>query len=169
MGAKLGKGTWTKYAKRQAALSMYDKGRSFVAAAILVEDRAGNQWVVLHLICQGIEIVLKALLLFKDFDAYKPRLKREFGHTLLPLVQEVLSAYNLNPLRPQLAAELEKLAPLYARHLLRYGSFYDLLVHPQTVPCHGVIRRLGAGIRLANRELAKDPPELPPFLTGQAA
>jgi len=53
MEVKLGKGTWTKHAKRLAALSMYDKGRTFFGAAILVDERAGNQWVVLHLVCQS--------------------------------------------------------------------------------------------------------------------
>jgi hypothetical protein len=60
-------------------LKHYQKGRYFIGAALLLRKHGGDEYVVLHLLCQGVEIVLKALLLLHDFDKYRTLLKG-YGH-----------------------------------------------------------------------------------------
>jgi hypothetical protein len=129
---------------------MYEKGRSFIGAAILLRQRGGYEYVVLHLLCQGIEIVLKSFLLFHSYDTYKPLL-RKLSHDLEKIADTVLTAFKLKPLPASVRTELRTLNSLYAKHLLRYGSFYDVLVDASTIPAERVSRRILAAIRLAQR------------------
>ena len=137
---------------------MYGKGKAFVGAAILVGRQAPSEqtdYVVLHLLCQGFEATLKGLLLLRDYDRFIGRLRKPIGHNLIALANEVTTAYGLRPVRPTLLAELSTISQLYSRHLLRYGSGYDILVDPRTIPRERVFRRLAAVVRLAERELKR--------------
>ena len=49
------------HGKRVVAESMYAKGKAFLGAAILLRSKNGHEYVVLHLLCHGIEITLKGL------------------------------------------------------------------------------------------------------------
>lgn len=150
-------GRLTIHGKRLVAESMYAKGKSFLGAAILLRQKGGYEYVVLHLLCQGIEIVLKALLLLRAYETYKPKLK-VYSHNLETLVDGVVAEFKLHPLRSGPATELHVLNSLYASHRLRYGSFYDVLVDPLTISSGRVLRRMMAVVRLAERHLACRPP-----------
>jgi hypothetical protein len=63
--------------KRFVAESMYQKGKSFLGAALELHTKPGHEYVTLHLLCQGIENLLKGLLLLKAFDKYNPALRPE--------------------------------------------------------------------------------------------
>jgi hypothetical protein len=139
------------HGKRMVAESMYAKGKAFLGAAVLLRQKGGYEYVVLHLLCQGIEIVLKGLLLAIDYDKFKPKLK-QFGHDLLKVTDAATSAARLPALRPRVRAELESLNQLYSRHLLRYGSGHDILVDPNTIPSRLVLRRMVALLRLVERK-----------------
>lgn len=137
---------------------MFLKGKEFFGAAILVSCQANsehNDYVVLHLLCQGIELSLKGLLLFSDYDKQIVRLVKHLGHNLFKIAVEASAAYGLNPMRADLAEELRTLSNLYSKHLLRYGSGYDILVDPRTTLRERAFRRLAATIRLADRELRR--------------
>lgn len=134
---------------------MYAKGKSFVGAALLLRKRGGYEYVVLHLVCQGVEIVLKAMLLHRRYDSYKKRLRKDFGHDLEKLAVEVLDEFGLRPLGEDVATELKNLNSLYSKHLLRYGSFHDRLVNPNSIANRLVLRKICAAIRLGDRSLAK--------------
>ena len=131
----------TVHGKGVVAESMYAKGKAFLGAAILLRQESGYEFVVLHLMCQGIEILLKGLLLVVDYDRYKPKLKT-LGHNLVRIVEVASKAAGINPLRPHVQAELEKLNSLYSQHLLRYGSGYDILVDPRAIPSRRVLQRV---------------------------
>ena len=150
---KAGKGHLTTHSKRMIGESMYAKGKRFVAAALLLRQRHGYEYVVLHLLCQGIEITLKGLLIMRDYDKYKDRLKRAFGHNIKKLVAAAVSEFNVRPLRPPLETELEMLSSLYSRQRLRYGTFYDVLVDPETIQSRLALRKIAAVIRLADRHM----------------
>ena len=141
----------TTHGKRLVAASMYAKGKAFLGAAILLRQKGGYEFVVLHLLCQGVEVTLKGLLLLIDHDKYKPRLRR-IGHNLLSASEATAKAAGLSPLKRDIRTELEVLSNLYSKHLLRYGSGYDILVDPSTIPSHRVLRRMGAVLRLAERK-----------------
>jgi hypothetical protein len=131
---ELGKAHLTDYGKRAIARMMYDRGRGFAGAAgLLSKQKVGHDYVVLHLLCQGMEIVLKAILLRVDFDHYQPRL-RGFGHDLAGLAVAVTMAAKRKPLRDSLVAELKVVSDLYKAHHLRYAGRFDMFVHPDTVP-----------------------------------
>ena len=133
------------------AESMYVKGKAFLGAAVLLRQKGGYEFVVLHLLCQGIEVVLKGLLLAIDYDKFKPKLKK-FGHDLLKVTDAATSAAGIPALRPSVRSEMESLNQLYSRHLLRYGSGYDILVDPKTIRNRLVLRRMIALLRLIERK-----------------
>jgi hypothetical protein len=128
---------------------MYFKGKSFAAAAALLSRNGGHEYVSLHCLCQGIEIILKALLLTNNYAQWQPIL-RKLNHDLVKVVDAVVSAYGAMPLRPELRFELEALSNMYKRHVLRYGSLLDIVVDPSTVPRQRVARRLIALVKLAD-------------------
>ena len=140
----------TSFGKSQIAHSMYAKGRGFVGAALLLRRQGGYEYVVLHLICQGVEILLKALLLAENYDKYKPKL-RSLGHKLVRIASETAEVYHLKEPRLVLRDELASLEGLYASQRLRYGSGYDVLVDASTIRSERVLRRTLAVIRLVKR------------------
>ena len=126
------------------------KGQAFIGAALLLRRENGHEAVVLHLLCQGIEVTCKGLLLAADYDAYQPKL-RSYGHRLDRVADIVLSHFRLKPLPASLRAELVALSTLYSGHRLRYASGYDILVEPSTISSSLVLRRMLVLFRLLRR------------------
>ena len=146
----------TPTGKNAISMSMYLKGKNFLAAAMLLRKNNGYEYVVLHLLCQGIEITLKALLLRANYDKYKTKLRKygRSGHDLVPLVADALEEFNLKPLKPNLESELSSLAALYSSHSLRYVSLYDVFVDPKSIKSDLVLRRTAALVRLSERAIS---------------
>jgi hypothetical protein len=142
----------TTHGKRILTNAKYARGINFVAAALLLRKHGGDRYVVLHLLCQGLEIIVKALLLFLDHKKYA-KLQKSFGHDLEKIISAAIIIYSLGPLRPPLAAEITALNDFYSRHLLRYGGLHDIF--GASLGSARTFRRLAAVVRLANRELAK--------------
>ena len=117
-------------------------------------DSEHVDYVVLQLLCQGIEIVLKGLLLLKDYDRYESSLK-QLGHNLHKIALEAVSAYSTKPLHPDLDQELSALNNLYSKHLLRYGVLPDIFIDPRSIAREKVVRRIAAVIKLAERGLER--------------
>ncbi len=130
---------------------MYAKGKAFLGAAILLRRKNGYEYVVLHLLCQGIEITLKGLLLVADYNKNKPQLKK-LGHNLVKIVETASQVAGVKPLRPSVRAELEILSKLYSAHLLRYGNGYDILVNPTTISSNLILHRMAAVLRIVERK-----------------
>jgi hypothetical protein len=141
----------TTYGKRTVAESMYQKGRSFIGAALLLRRQGGYEYVVLHLLCQGVEIVLKSLLLHRSYDKYISRIRTPIGHDLERAADAVVAEFGRRKLSQELLLELRALNALYKRHLLRYGSGYDLLVNPETISSERVLTKIVRVIRIADR------------------
>jgi hypothetical protein len=110
-----GPGHLTSYGKRMVGESMYTKGKNFAVAALLLRQRHGYEYVVLHLLCQGIEITLKGLLMMRNYDKYKGKLKHTFGHDINKLIGAAVTEFNVHPVRPAVEAELEMLSSLSIR------------------------------------------------------
>lgn len=143
-----------RHGKYLRAMSMYVKGKHFLGAAILLRRHGGNEFVVLHLMCQGIEIALKGLLLLKDYDVYSPKLRR-IGHNLVRAADEARNCFGLHAMSPSIAEELQRLNSLYSQHMLRYGSVADIFFSPDSIQSQRVYRRMAAVIRLAERHLCR--------------
>ena len=153
-----GSGGPTIVGKRHIALAMYVRGKAFIGAAILLKRQANSEpmhYVVLHLLCQGLEITLKGLLLLRDYDRYKPQL-RGIGHDLCRAASEASIAFGVETPHRDVAEELKELNNLYSQHLMRYSSVVDILIDPRSISWNKVLRRIGAAIRIAERELKRD-------------
>lgn len=147
----------TRHGKMIIARAQFERGCAFVGAALLTRPHAiqePQQYVFLHLVCQGIELITKGLLLTRDFDTYRPR-EKEFGHKITRLIEETLTVFNKRPLEPKLKAEIKYLADSFGEHRLRYASAMDIFIAPSSIECDLVLRKLHAVIRLSRRELSK--------------
>ena len=139
------------------AYSMYVRGRQFYGAAILVRQQHGVfNHVPLYLECLSLEIVLKGLLLLKDFDLNRKKLKR-IGHNLETLVTHSASTFHINAPKSDLKDELRMLNKFYSGHLMRYGGLHDIFIDPCSISSSRMTRRLRAIIRLTEREFRKRP------------
>ena len=136
------------------ARDMVVRGEHFAAAAILLKRHGGHGYVWRHNFCQAVELVMKGLLLLRNFDGEWPRM-RKYGHRLVLLADAVAAAYNFRAPTGQLRAELEGLDSLYGAHLLRYASGLGALVNPDTIPYERVMIRLVAVQRLSRRKVSK--------------
>ncbi len=125
------------------AASMYDKGRSFIGAAILLAQHGGHPGVVRHLLCQGIEIILKAMLLRRDYDQYALRLSK-LGHNLLRVVGAARSATGLHLFMHGAQAELAELGKFYSATQLRYGGPIDIFIDQSSIPVARTVRHCRA-------------------------
>lgn len=141
----------SNYSKRMIAYKMYFKGKQFVGAALLLEANGGDGSVVRHLLCQGIELVLKGLLLLKSYDSYKPKL-RKLGHHLSRIAQETGTCYGVK-VPVHVVRELNTLDSYFSIHAFRYAGISDVLLDLQNVPLDKVLRRVAAVIRLTDRSI----------------
>ena len=148
-----GFGRPTNYTKQKIAESMYHKGKSFILAGLLLRREAGYEYVVLHLLCQGIEITLKSLLLHKDYDKYLTVIKKSIGHDLIKATNAVLAAFNRRRLSQELMAELAQLNNLYKQHILRYASGYDILVDPHTISSSKITSKVLRIIKIVDQHV----------------
>ena len=102
-----------------------------IAAIHIDEQYSGDGYVVRHLLCQGLELVLKALLLLKDYDKYEPLLHKpkHFGHNLMALTNEVCDLYEVK-LRAKHLADLARLNHFFQAHLFRYAHHMEMDFSP---------------------------------------
>jgi hypothetical protein len=145
----------TAHGKRLMALALYRRGKSFIGAAVLLDQQPGaDRYVVLHLLCQGVEIILKALLLLSDYEKYIKQ-QRRHEHDLNRVVAVAIKAFGLRPMRPKLTQEVQALNNFYSRHLLRYDGLHDILIDPASIESNRMFRRIAAVLRITEREIAK--------------
>lgn len=153
-----GTATPTPYAERLMGMLQFRKGAHFIGAALLLRQHGGEEYVVLHNLCQGLELIIKGLLLVKDFDSYRPKLGgrgakgQSYGHDLMRLATDALAEFKLNPLRPPLIQELTELNRWFSNHALRYGLLETVFIDASAIQSGLVLRRLGAVLRLVERE-----------------
>jgi hypothetical protein len=130
---------WTLYAKRRVGLDMYVRAKSFVGASVLLRRAGGSPFVERHLLCQGIELLLKSILLLADYDAYRPKL-RKIGHDLTKAATAVHVATGIKFINAPVSAELADLSKFYELHMLRYASVFSLLTGGSYVPTDRTLR-----------------------------
>lgn len=141
----------TIHGRYWVAASMYDKGKAFVGASILLRRSSGNPAVVLHLLCQGIELILKAVLLRTDYKKYQPELKK-IGHNLEGAAAAARAATGWHLYSNLTAQELARVNEFYKDHLLRYASGVDIFIDPATIPNTRIVRHTYALLKLLERK-----------------
>jgi hypothetical protein len=140
----------TPYYRQMVARDMVARGQHFFASAILLKQHAGHPYVWRHNFCQGIEVLMKGLLLVKDFDRYWPRM-RGFGHKLLDVCDETSAAYGIPKPAGEIRGEIEYLSRFYQQHWLRYASGVANLIDANSIAYERTLRRLVAVQRLLSR------------------
>ena len=102
-------GRLSHYGQMTLANVEFQKGQAFVDAAVLLLRESKNEsylYVHMHLIAQGLELIMKSALLFHNFGKYRAKEKNGYGHKLLQLCDEVTRVYKLNPIKEPLRQEL---------------------------------------------------------------
>jgi len=125
----------------------------FLDAALLLRERGGYEYVVLHLLCQALEIIGKAFLLWRNYEKYAGSLRKNLGHDLEKLVTTTHGEFGLHEPSGAFSAELKTLNELYKAHRLRYGSGFDILVDPTSMASGAILRKVRAAVRLGRRHL----------------
>lgn len=133
----------TAKGKQMTAWHFYLRGRQFIRVAFtLDQDEPGDGYVVRHLLCQGIELMLKAILLRKNYDTYRSRLSRKpFGHDLIGLLDEVKRQYNVK-LEAELLADIKKLNSFFITHRFRYSDIEALIAPAHSFPIRRCLEKL---------------------------
>ena len=156
----------TKFAEEWLTRVLFEKGLGFLGAGQLLEPYCADEpirYVRLHLLSQGIELILKSALLAKDFRKYEPKsskpfgdyLAKRFGHHLIKIAEAAEMEFGLSAMRPGLRTELGELERLYGRHHLRYAGLNDIFIDPASIGVRHVLCRVNALVRLMNREFEK--------------
>lgn len=123
---------------------MYQKGKEFLAAALLIKSKGSFTHVPTHLVCLAVELILKSLLLFRDYKKYKPLLPKRnaFGHDLVALALEWKTELNRNRINAQFLEELKLLHEYYINKGLRYGSLVDVFMAADSIKTKETLKQL---------------------------
>ncbi len=92
-----GVGKPTKYAIKLKIKGMYLRGRQFTHSALLLNEKTGKGYPYLHLLCLGLEIILKSTLLEKDYEKYRDYIKTNLRHDLDKCLIEYINEYEIVP------------------------------------------------------------------------
>jgi hypothetical protein len=147
----------TNYAKREVARKMYFQGKAFLVAAAHVRGASSTEewnYVSLHLVCQGIELIMKALLLLSKYDEFLPKLIK-LGHRLEAIWNSVSAEYSISPLLPKERKQLAALAKFYTGDQLRYAGMQNFFINPQTIDSEAIIHRLSEVEAIANTRFSE--------------
>jgi hypothetical protein len=128
--------------EKEVAVSTLKKGENFIRAALLLRKNNSEENVVLSMICQGIENILKGLLLVKDYVKYEPLLHRKFGKNLMRLYYRTRKEYNITNIDSKAVNELQILAYLYKNQFLHYGHLINLLNDDKAFESGHLLRKL---------------------------
>lgn len=149
--AVAGDGGLTLHGKQAIAKSMLHKGFAFFGSYILLRQNNQSEpteYVALHNLCQAIELILKSLLLIKDYDLFQPKLKK-IGHNLPDLAKIVTKEYSRRKLSLKTMSQLTQLNELYRNNRLRYGNGLDLLIAPHSIERKRIVRLLAHVVKRA--------------------
>lgn len=133
---------------------MFEKGRSFVMAGGLVKAYEGHRFAYLHLLCQGIECIGKALLLAHDYEKYEPRLRNVYGHDLEVLMTEVNQNSGSRFFSEEASNELKELSRFYKYHMLRYGHANDFKKQQANLSAEHLHQELVASLTDLNQQFS---------------
>lgn len=156
-----GKGEFSDYAKQRHAEDWFCRGVAFLQSGILLAQHGGDGRVVLHLYAQGIEIVLKSLLIVKNPNNY-PAAIREKGHDLVALLAAVEVEYGgVSAPHPRfvLTADerkiLGELGEGFKVHEFRCPRRLDLVMAYAESDCTPLLSKLKPVCRLLRRHFAR--------------
>ncbi len=128
--------------EHEVAVETLKKGENFIRTALLLRKNNSEENVVLSMICQGIENILKGLLLAKDYVRYEPLLRKKFGKNLLRLYYRTRKEYKIKHLDGRAVNELQILAYLYKNQFLHYGHLINLLNDDKAFESGHLLRKL---------------------------
>jgi len=142
------------FIKRMTARRTFTMGVEFVSAGMFLRRQNQKSSASLHLLCQGMELILKSLLLDKDYDNFKKKIRSQRDqHDLYSLAEMVEAEYHYKKVRPRLKAQLKELSDLYRRNRLRYPNTLFSFGYHLWLDTDLVFWKLVAVARLARRTI----------------
>jgi hypothetical protein len=112
---------WKVYKDHQVKLMMYVNGCDFLKAARAIKDEVYDKQnpVYYHLICQGLEILMK-MLLWHNREMRPEHSRKLFHHNLEKLYDAMIEDNVISTRDDDMIADLDW---WYSRHFLRYPAF----------------------------------------------
>lgn len=126
-------GKLTKSGQKLKTRGMYLRGRQFTHAAILLNEKTGKDYPYLHLLCLGLEIILKSTLLEKDYQKYKDYIKNKLSHNLDKCLKAYIKEYNSVDFDKNIKKEISELNNFYANYEFRYAMLNEIFIDPSSI------------------------------------
>lgn len=121
---------------------MYLRGRQFTHSALLLNEKTGKDYPFLHLLCLGLEIVLKSALLEKDYEKYKNYNKNNLKHNLDKCLKAYILEYPTDKIDKKVLREISELNVFYNSFQLKYAMLSEILIEPKSIDSDLTIRFL---------------------------
>jgi hypothetical protein len=141
----------TAFTKNLIATEMFRRSVAFMEAARLLRESVGAGYVVLHIECQAIELLLKSLLLAVDYDRFWPQLKK-ISHHLDRAADALTESLKMPAVSGGIRAQLLDLTAIYSKSIFRYSGNHDILIGHSHLGSDRVRRRFFALLRLVARK-----------------
>ncbi len=143
---------WKVYQDHQVKMMLYMNGNNFIKAAAAIKDKVYTKQnpVYYHLICQGLEILMK-LLLWQNHGLRLDSSKKKYGHNLEKLYDSMIKDGVINSRDDDMIAELDW---WYSQHFLRYPEFQGVFtIRPDPYNVRNIdsfIQQVSDAARLVN-------------------
>lgn len=134
----------TAFGKKLKGSIMFSKGKEFIGASILLKQQQENSsFVQIYLLLQGIEVLLKGVLLMEDFDKYSGEvLKKKFHHNIPKLISEVKGLYKISRLDSKFESAINALLSTNPWVGLRYAWAVDFFLDPMEYEVEMVYKKI---------------------------
>lgn len=121
---------------------MYLRGRQFTHSALLLNEKTGKDYPFLHLLCLGLEIVLKSALLEKDYEKYKNYIEDNLKHNLDKCLKAYNKEYPTDKIDEKVLREISELNQVYNSFQLKYAMLSEILIEPKSIDSDLTLRFL---------------------------
>jgi hypothetical protein len=135
-----GVGKLTNSGVKLKVKGMYLRGRQFTHSALLLNDKTGKDYPFLHLLCLGLEIILKSALLEKDYEKYKNYIKSNLKHNLDKCLKTYIEEYPIEKFDVNLISEIKSLNEFYNSFQLKYAMLSEIFIDPKNIESELTLR-----------------------------
>ncbi len=117
---------WKVYKEHHTKVMMYMNGTDFLKAAAAIKDEMYDKQnpVYYHLVCQGLEILMK-LILWQNRNIKPAEAKNKYGHGVKKLYEAMVEDKIISEPDEDMINDLDW---WYSQHFLRYPVFHGLFM-----------------------------------------
>lgn len=127
--------------RKMIAKEMFNRGKNFTGAALLLNEKIEKNYAYLYLLCLGFEILIKSALLKKDYIKFKPKLKSQLGHDLEKAFKTYVEEFPDYSIDENIYTELPQLNSYNLdNQKLRYASNLDVFILPLSIESESILK-----------------------------